>query len=355
MDSARHRQSSGVYPLHPAGSQVIVRYNPDEMTWKDRVYVLVLSLVVVGGVAWVPAVYVWAWKKLRSIPKSEKKKRAIYAGVLVAITVLFVAGPHRSRKFGDWIRIHDWSAWKACYRYFAFEVVADQGLESVKHIADEQSIVGISPHGLFPFGLAFAATSQVFGKVRIMAASATQMVPFLRDLLRMLHVADASKHTVDRVLRAGHSIALVPGGIAEMFEGYPKAGSLPDEEVVLVGKGMFRMALKYGLPVFPVFCFGSSKLLRRIQLPSIVEKISLLLRMSIVIMYGRGYLPVPFRQKLMYVVGRPIDPGMTAVTSEFDSRVDEMFAKYCSELLRIFNRQKESYGWAHKSLKIIER
>lgn len=166
--------------------------------------------------------------------------------------------------------------------------------------------------------------------------------------------SDASRPSVEKALAKGDRVALAPGGIAEMFEGYPKQGTHPDDEVTLIRKGIFKMAVKYGVPVLPVYCFGSSKLLHRLQLPPIVEKISLLLRVSLIVMYGKGFLPIPFRQKLLYVVGRPIHPS-SGSQAAFDERVDEMFANYCQEMIRIFDRQKESYGWAHKTLKIITK
>ena len=42
-------------------------------------------------------------------------------------------------------------------------------------------------------------------------------------------------------------------------------------------------------------------------------------------------------------------------SNAIDQQVDEMFAKYCEEMIRIFDRHKESYGWAHKTLKLINR
>ncbi len=145
-----------------------------------------------------------------------------------------------------------------------------------------------------------------------------------------------------------------------MFEGYPKKGSHPDDEYAIVRKGIFRLALQHGVPIMPVYCFGSTKLLRRLQLPPIVEKLSLLLRTSLVLFYGQGMLPVPFRQKLMYVMGNVIHPGGSPDASPpnqaaVDELVDDMYQRYCEEMLRIFERHKESYGWAHKTLKLISR
>jgi hypothetical protein len=189
--TAHKRFSTSVYPLHPYRSEVIVRFSESDLTTYDRLVVYVSSLFFVGGVFWVPALYAWAWKKYRSIPKNERKRRAIYLSFIVAGSALFAAGPHRNRKVGEWINVHRWSIWKSWLRFFAFEIVADNGLDSIKDFLDRQAIVAVSPHGIFPFGLAFAALSEVsakaFGRFRAVVASATQMVPWVRDVLVWVH------------------------------------------------------------------------------------------------------------------------------------------------------------------------
>ena len=163
---------------------------------------------------------------------------------------------------------------------------------------------------------------------------------------------------MDKALAEGSRIGLAPGGIAEMFEGYPKNLTHPDEEYTIVRKGIMRMAVEHGVPIIPVYCFGSTKLLKRVQLPDIVEKISLLLRVSLVLFRGKWGLPIPFRQRLMYVIGQPIFPpsisGNSGAGVEED-RIDEMHARFCAELTRIFDRHKGSYGWSHKSLVTLSR
>jgi 1-acyl-sn-glycerol-3-phosphate acyltransferase len=158
-------------------------------------------------------------------------------------------------------------------------------------------------------------------------------------------------------LSEGSRIGLAPGGIAEMFEGYPKHLTHPDDEFTIVRKGIIRMAIKHGVPIIPVYCFGSTKLLKRLQLPDIVERVSLLLRVSLVLFFGKWGLPMPFRQKLLYVMGQPIFPPETAddENSILDQQVDEMQSRFCEELVRIFDRHKESYGWGHKSLLTLTR
>ena len=99
-------------------------------------------------------------------------------------------------------------------RFFAFEVVADE-YDSIKDLVHEQAILGISPHGIFPFGLAFAAlsdqASQAFGSFRAVVATSTQLLPWVRDVLRWVNACDASRSSVNKALLDGHRLGLAPG------------------------------------------------------------------------------------------------------------------------------------------------
>lgn len=155
----------------------------------------------------------------------------------------------------------------------------------------------------------------------------------------------------------GDRIGIVPGGIAEIFEGYPKHGAGPNEEYSIVRKGFLRLAVQHGVPVVPIYCFGATKMFRRLNLP-FLDRLSTFMRASVVVFFGVWGLPIPFRQRLMYVIGNPIYADRhREVTNEYDEQhaVDEMHVQFCNELLRIFERHKESYGWGHKSLKVISR
>jgi Diacylglycerol acyltransferase len=158
-------------------------------------------------------------------------------------------------------------------------------------------------------------------------------------------------------MAAGDRLGIVPGGIAEIFEGYPKAGVGPHEECAVVRRGFLRLCARHNVPVVPVYAFGATKMFHRLHLPAL-ERLSRILRTSLVIFFGVWGLPIPFRQRLSYVVGDPILPHpipASATTSEdaIGQQVDDMHARFCNELLRLFERHKEAYGWGHKSLKLI--
>lgn len=172
----------------------------------------------------------------------------------------------------------------------------------------------------------------------------------------MAHFRDASRPSVDQALKEGSRIGLAPGGIAEMFEGYPKPGTHPNQEYIILNsrKGFVRMAVKHGVPLIPVYCFGSTKMFRRLELPAL-EHLSKLLRISICVFFGSWGLPMPFRQRLLYVMGSPLFPPNEGSnnTAEFDQHVDALHARFCNELIALFDRHKETYGWARKTLRIV--
>lgn len=182
----------------------------------------------------------------------------------------------------------------------------------------------------------------------------------MHELISLLQCfSDASRPAVDWALAGGSRIGLAPGGIAEMFEGYPKQSAHPNEEYVILKqrKGFVRMAVKHGVPVVPVYCFGATKMFKRLQLPEVVERISKLLRISICVFFGSWGLPMPFRQRLLYVMGSPIFPpqveGHAEGDASFDEQVNAMHSRFCEELVALFDRHKESYGWARKTLRIV--
>ena len=170
--------------------------------------------------------------------------------------------------------------------------------------------------------------------------------------LTITFLSDASKSSVDHVLSKGERIGIVPGGIAEIFEGYPKPMTHPDEEYSIVRKGFLRMALKHNLPVIPIYAFGATKMMKRLDLP-LLETVSRWMRISIVLFFGVWGLPIPFRQRLSYVIGRPIYPSDTLGDNEEQVRL--MQDLFCQELERIFDRHKEAYGWGHKRLRLLKQ
>jgi 1-acyl-sn-glycerol-3-phosphate acyltransferase len=379
---------SSIYPLHPPDSQWLARVSDTELTLWDKILVSGSSLVIVGSFVWVPALLVWAfrrWKRVRS-----RRRRLLYAALFFAALSVYVGvAPHKNKRVGQWIRVKQWKLWRAWIRFLAAEVLLDQspggtpqpGPTCNTHnttissssssaaqttplpppLAQQNAILAFCPHGIFPFALGVAAITDwgqaIFGAFRPMVASAVQRVPLLGDLVGLVDGLDASKDTVDRALASGDRVGVIPGGISEMFMGYPRPGCHPDQETVLVRRGLFRMASRHQRPVLPIYCFGSTKLFRRLELP-VLETLSNLLRISFILFYGVWGLPIPFRQRLTYIVGQPIVPPPSAGAAhsqENEAEIEAMHQAFCKELHRLFERHKDAYGWGHKTLQILSK
>lgn len=178
---------SSLYPLHPPGTRVITRVSPNDITLVDRILVASSALVVVGSIAWVPAFYIWALRKWRTIPKHETKRRAVYAALVLVFSVLLTAGPQHSAKFGRLLGVRKWRLWKAWIKFIAMEIIADQPVPHNMDTTADKAVFAFVPHGIFPFPLAFAVlpeiAQQAFGIFRPVVATATALFPLVRDIL----------------------------------------------------------------------------------------------------------------------------------------------------------------------------
>jgi hypothetical protein len=180
-------------------------------------------------------------------------------------------------------------------------------------------------------------------------------------LLICSKIRDATKTIVDRAIQEKSRIGLSPGGIAEMFV----PTTHPNEEYALLAqrKGFIRMSIKHNVPIVPIYVFGATKMFHRLSLPSIFERLSKWFKLSLCIFYGRLGLPIPFRQKLLYVVGQPLfPPSMTHLCHRMDDdgsdhsfqdKVNEFHQLFCDKIVELFNCYKKYYGWEHKDICIV--
>ena len=316
-----------------------------------------------------------------------------YGVALAALVLISIWGPHRSEWLGNMLDVRRWRLWDSWLRYIGFTVLRDTDGHDVHHhnlhradanksvvkaghtefdIKTSPAIFAFVPHGIFPFGLAFSCLPQngyehTWGLFRPVVATATRLFPLVRTFIDWMGGVDASRSAVSAALSSTASndssrrLGISPGGIAEMFESYPKPGYHRNDEAALLRhrNGIFKLALKHNVPIIPVYCFGATKMFRRVQLPAFIETLSRALKVSLCILFGKLGLPIPFRQRLMYVIGRTIWPtiangDMSSLSDvEFDQRVQFMHDAFCDEITRIFDRNKGHYGWENKTLRLI--
>eukprot|EP00527_Entomoneis_sp_CCMP2396_P000711 CAMPEP_0198155236 /NCGR_PEP_ID=MMETSP1443-20131203/69031_1 /TAXON_ID=186043 /ORGANISM="Entomoneis sp., Strain CCMP2396" /LENGTH=329 /DNA_ID=CAMNT_0043821979 /DNA_START=1330 /DNA_END=2320 /DNA_ORIENTATION=+ len=287
----------------------------------------------------------------------HRKLRLLYGTLFWSMMGLMVIGPHRHAKVGQFLKVKSWRVWKAWLRFVAFEVIQDRSTATTSASratstslaspsANNSPILAFCPHGIFPFafgiGALFETAQKVFGSFRPIVATAVRCFPIVNTLLSWLDAVDASRASVHRALSlpSPTTVGIIPGGIAEIFEGYPKRGAHPDEEYTIVRKGFLKMAIQHNRPVVPIDCFGATNMMRRLNIP-ILEWLSNLLHISLCVFYGVGGLPLPFRQRLSYVMGEPIHPPTSSNSNNnsnellLNQQINDMHGQFCKSLQSI--------------------
>ena len=157
----------------------------------DDIAVKLSSLFFVGSVVWVPSLFIYVYKKWKNTPKEDEKKRKFYRNIFLSLCLCTIIGPHRHPKVGEWLRAREWKLWHAWMRYISFEVIQEEIQDKRKfNPKEDQAILAFSPHGIFPFSIAFSvlpkAANDIFGRYRPVVASATRLFPGVRTLLEWL-------------------------------------------------------------------------------------------------------------------------------------------------------------------------
>jgi 1-acyl-sn-glycerol-3-phosphate acyltransferase len=291
---------------------------------------------------------------------------AVYYGVPLGLTLLLRASPRvrtlmllalvfavyhplrrSSRARGLWF----WDQW---IEYFTPLVVLDGYSRGQR--PPRRAMFAMEPHGIFPFPQALTLVGslrKVFGDLRPVGATITTRVPGLRHLLGVTGVVPAEPAAIRQALRTGDSLMIVPGGIGEMFKG-TSARSTSETFLVARRQGFVRLAVEEGAAVIPVVIFGASRIMTLAPFSRFLEPLSRILRMSVLLFWGRWGLPIPQKKRLLYAVGPPIWPPPVPPNGQAtEYAVQAVHAKFVSELQRLFEKYKGVYGWESKTLKIM--
>ena len=245
---------------------------------------------------------------------------------------------------------------------------------SVRHYFKEAKVTGpryifgYHPHGVGAMG-AFGSMategchwSQKFAgiPVSLLTLSTQFYIPLYRDYLSALGISSVSRKNALKVLDRGFSICIVVGGARESL-----ISSKNSIDLILNNrKGFIKLALQTGnVSLVPVFGFGESDCYRIFVTSdnSYVRKIQLWVTencgFTIPLFYARGIFNydvglMPFRKPIHVVVGEPI-----YVKEKFSSPPDELIEHYhtlyINALKKLFEDNKDKYGYSHKELRIV--
>ncbi|KAG2494868.1 hypothetical protein HYH03_007107 [Edaphochlamys debaryana] len=219
---------------------------------------------------------------------------------------------------------------------------------------DTPYVFGFCPHSALPLALpiTFASCSELLppelrGRTHGLASSVCFSAPIVRQLWWWLGIRPATRQAMEGLLRQGRVAVLTPGGVQEVL--HMQHG----KEVAYLGPrtGFVRIAIRCGAPLVPVFAFGQTRTYSWLRpgppfCPEwLVQAISRTAGAVPVLMYGACGTPMPHREPMAVVIGKPIPVPELAEGEEPSSEVVEgLLRRFKQELQVLYDTHKAQYG-----------
>ena len=194
---------------------------------------------------------------------------------------------------------------------------------------------------------------QIHRDARALATPAIFVVPFLRQLWTWLGMDAIDRKSMLRVLRAGRTALIIPGGVAECLE--MRRGT----ETVYLRKrfGFVKLAIQTGASLMPAFTFGQSETYSYVRLgpplcsEKTVRRIAGIIQFAPMAFWGRGGSFVPRRVAMKTVVGRPV--ATTKTENPTNEQVAAKLAEFIDEMVRLHETHKERCGYGGQRLVVL--
>lgn len=230
-------------------------------------------------------------------------------------------------------------------------------------------IFGYHPHGIAALG-AFGAFgtegckwSELFPGIPVCLMTLVNQfqIPFYRDYLLSLGVTSVAKKNALKIIEQNYSLCIVVGGAHESL--LSKLGSA--ELILKKRKGFIKLAMEVGnVCLVPTYAFGETDCFNIVELSheSYLYKFQLWVKrnygFTIPFFFARGIFNydfglVPFRKSINIVVGNPIYVKQRYENPSMDE-INYYQELYITELKRIFDDNKEKFGYKHLELTISE-
>ncbi|XP_053963383.1 2-acylglycerol O-acyltransferase 2-like isoform X1 [Anastrepha ludens] len=251
--------------------------------------------------------------------------------------------------------------WKHLRHYFPVELVKTTNLPSNKHY-----IFANFPHGVLTYGCSVNVTFDIDNWLTLFPGirpkqtilNSTYVTPFFHEYMRLCGFVSVSEkslmyHLTSRWQGDGfmsNGIFIMVGGAQEALDSRPGKYEL----TFLKRKGFVRVAIKSGASIVPCFTFGEvdsfdrwdGKWALRWQL--LVKRLS---GISITLIKGRGGFPIPFKRRIVQVVGAPIEVQQD--DSPRPEYVDEIHQKVVEGVRNLFESHKMRYIDDYENTKLI--
>jgi len=163
-------------------------------------------------------------------------------------------------------------------------------------------------------------------------------VPLFREAALLLNARSVSGPVMERLLAAGHTVGVQPGGIPEQLQ----SDHTREIAVFPPRLGFVRMAIKAGAPLVPVYIFGENQAYTTYSLGRKASQLAYkFLGAPLVPVTGRWGLPwlVPHPVKVEVCWGDAVFVGEPNANPT-DAQVEAVFERYVVELQRVFDAHK---------------
>lgn len=229
-------------------------------------------------------------------------------------------------------------------------------------------IFGYHPHGIISHGAFAAFATEALGFSRLfpeitntlLTLDSNFRIPFYREYALAMGLASVSRESCENLLTKGgadgegmgRAITIVIGGARESLDALPHSIRL----VLKRRKGFIKLAIRTGADLVPVLAFGENDLYEQVRSDHhpLIHKFQMLIKhtmgFTIPLFHARGVFNydvglMPYRCPLNIVVGRPIQVIQQHERDKIDDNyVNELHARYVSELRRLWDQWKDTFA-----------
>ncbi|CAM9104061.1 unnamed protein product [Ectocarpus sp. 6 AP-2014] len=232
-------------------------------------------------------------------------------------------------------------------RYFRWQCVLEEPLDP-----DKRYMFAEMPHGVMPLGqlLSCSIVRHVFPGVKNIsgvAADAVLRTPGIRLLYSWMGIRKAGRKSILDMFEEDINVAVVVGGIAEMF----MVSNHTEKLYLKKRKNFTKISIEAGADIVPVYFFGNSLLHGLVGgegADNWLCRLSRKFKTALVLFYGRFGTPVPRRKELKMVAGRPI--AVVQSNNPSDEYVDDLHAELLRRVEELYYKHRPD--WETRTLVI---
>jgi len=262
-------------------------------------------------------------------------------------------------KFGSpWPSFSQNFAVFACLRrYLDLEFAPlPEKLKTAEKAEHAQFIFAVFPHGtssdfrILMDGILHTVLPSVADKVRVLTASVLFRIPLVREIAMWTNCVDARRSVAENLLDNHYSILVLPGGMDEqILTQYQK------ETIYLrKRKGFVKLALRKGVPVVPVYVFGSSdQFATSNALFGARHWIMKNLKMCIPLAQGLAGSACPLPVKTTIVMGEPVFFSPKVAGQPTQDEINNAHGEFIQALIALFDEHKSRLGYGERSLNVV--